>query len=365
MYKRQRLLPEEKQIMRIGFYAGSCLPIHAHTLDERPLGGTETGIIRTAEILAARGHDVVVFSSMANPPPSVPQYLPHHAIHESSRFDVLILMKEWKPAIFKVPGDRIFFWTGDGFDQYINFGLGDRRVAKRIEKFFTVSRWQASTLCERSGFPLEKTFFIGNGIHTPHFDGGETRAGNRLIYTAAPYRGLAFMPQIFLRIKDRHPDAELHVFSGLALHDTDKSFRGPHVEEYRRIAAVLQKIPGVFLHGNVTQQMLARELMKSSVFVYPNATFETCCITAIEAQAAGCPVVAGRNSALPETVRNAGILIEGLPGSDVYINDFIAAVDRLLTNHKLWRKLSENGLERVKKQFSWEHVVDRMEAAFG
>lgn len=348
--------------MRIGFYAGSCLPIHARTLEERPLGGTETGIIRTAEILAARGHDVVVFSSMASPPPSVPQYLPQRAIHNSSRFDVLILMKEWKPAIFNVPAERIFFWTGDGFDQYINFGLGDKRVIKRIEKFLTVSKWQAATVCEKSGFPLDKTFYVGNGVHTKHFEGEEPRARKRLIFTAAPYRGLVFMPQIFLKIKDKHPDAEFHVFSGMALYDTDKPFQGPHVEDYRRIAAVLQKIPGVFLHGNVTQQMLARELMKSSVFVYPNAIFETCCITAIEAQAAGCPVVASRNSALPETVQNGGILIEGQPGSDDYINEFAAAVDRLLSNDKLWSKLSENGLERVKKQFSWEHVVDRMEA---
>jgi len=273
-------------------------------------------------------------------------------------------MKEWKPAIFNVPADRIFFWTGDGFDQYINLGLGDKRVVTRIEKFLTVSKWQAETVCEKSWFPIDKTAYVGNGVYLPHFQGKEVRIRKRLIYTAAPYRGLALMPQIFLKTREKHPDAEFHVFSGMAVYDTDRPFQGPHVEDYRRIAAVLQKIPGVFLHGNVTQPVLARELMKSSIFVYPNAIFETCCITAIEAQAAGCPVVASRNSALPETVQNAGILVEGQPVSDEYVDVFVSAVDRLLANDKLWSKLSENALARAKKQFSWEHVVDRMETVF-
>ena len=171
------------------------------------------------------------------------------------------------------------------------------------------------------------------------------------------------MPRIFLKVKDLHPEAELHVFSGMNVYDTDRPFQGPHVEQFNRIAAVIRKIPGVTLHGNVTQRQLARELMKSSVFVYPNVIFETCCITAIEAQAAGCPVVSGRNSGIVETVQNAGILIEGQPGSDEYENEFVTATDRLLSSYRLWDKLSRNGLSRVNRQFKWEHVADRFEAA--
>lgn len=350
--------------MRIGLYAGSCLPIHERSLDERPLGGTETGIIHVARILARRGYDVVVFSSLQDPPLSVPQYVSHKQVFNAGEFDAIVLLKEWRPVLFNLPASRIFFWTGDGFDQFINFGLGDARVVPRIERFLTVSKWQATTIADKSGFPIEKTHFVGNGVHLPWFEGNELRARKRLIYTAAPYRGLALVPQIFLEVRKRHPDAELHVFSGMSIYDTDRPFEGPQVGEFRRIASLLQRIPGVVLHGNTVQSALARELMKSSVFVYPNLIFETCCITAIEAQAAGCPVVASRNSGLIETVHNAGILIEGSPGSDQYVTDFIDAVDRLLTNDKLWAKLSANGLKRAKNQFSWEHVADRFEKAF-
>jgi len=350
--------------MRIGFYAASCLPIKANSIEERPLGGTETGVVRVAEILARRKHDVVVFTSMKNPPLSIPQYVPQSYIQTSGRFDVLVLLKDWKPAVFNISSNRIFYWTGDGFDQYINFGFGDARVVKRIEKFLSVSKWQAATMCEKSGFPFQKTFFVGNGAHLPYFEGEEERARKRLIFTAAPYRGLALMPKIFLMVKESHPSAELHVFSGMSVYDTDKPFQGPHVAEFERIGSVLKKIPGVVMHGNVTQKVLARELMKASVFVYPNIIFETCCINAIEAQAAGCPVVASRNSGLVETVQNAGILIDETPGSEAYISAFVDAVNRLLENDKLWTKLSQNALNRAKTQLSWEHVANRFEAEF-
>lgn len=349
--------------MRIGFYAGSCLPVHAKSLEERPLGGTETGIVRMAEILAKRGHDVVVFSSMKDPPLSVPQYVPHGSIFQAGQFDIMVLIKEWKPAIFNVPASRLFFWTGDGFDQYINFGLGDKRVTNKIEKFLTASNWQAQSMCEMSGFPHEKTFYVGNGIHPPYFEGEEQRIRKRLIFSSAPYRGLGLMPQIFLMARERHPDIELHVFSGMNIYDTEQPYAGPQVEDYKRIASLLQRIPNVHLHGNVTQKALARELMKSSVYVYPNLIFETCCITAIEAQAAGCPAVASRNSGLIETVGNAGILIDHQPGSKEYLSEFTAAIDLLLTNDKLWEKYSRTALERVKRQYSWDHVADRFEQA--
>ena len=47
-------------MLRILFHAGACLPIHARSLEERPLGGIETGVVKVAERLAARGHEVVV-----------------------------------------------------------------------------------------------------------------------------------------------------------------------------------------------------------------------------------------------------------------------------------------------------------------
>ena len=116
------------------------------------------------------------------------------------------------------------------------------------------------------------------------------------------------------------------------------------------------------MHGNVRQGELARELMMSSVFIYPNTVFETCCISALEAQAAGCPPVVSENSALPETVGDAGFLIPGQPGSPEYNQRFIDGVDSLLSDNSLWGKLSARGKARIAQDYTWTRVAERFEA---
>jgi glycosyltransferase involved in cell wall biosynthesis len=348
--------------MRIAFFAENCIPIHAGSLEERPLGGTETALIRLAEVLQNRGHEVTVFTSMNNPPSSQPRYLYSREVLRSGRFEVMVLVQDWTPAVMGAPGERIFYWTGDGFDQYANFGLGDKRAARKIEYLLTVSNWQADTLCEKSGFPRDKARLIGNGVHLPYFEGEEQRVRKRLIYTAAPYRGLTLVPKIYQALRERHPDIELHIFSGFSIYDRQTPFAGPLVNEYSRLKKSLEQLPGCVLHGNVNQGQLARELMKSSVFIYPNIIFETCCITAIEALAAGCPVVASAISALPETVGDGGFVIQGEPGSVDYLRAFSTAVDRLLADDNLWQEISAKARKRAKELYSWEAVADKFEA---
>ncbi len=348
--------------MRIAFYAGGCLPIHARTLNERPLGGTETALIRLAELLQIRGHDVTVFTTHSAPPPSAPLYLPTDYVFKTGQFDLFVCVKDWRPAVSNAPGKRFFYWTGDGYDQYINYGLGDRRVVEKVEWFLAVSEWHKRTLCSESGFPEAQTAVISNGVNLPDFEGTEKRRRKKLIYTSAPYRGLTFVPKIFSEVLRRHSDAELHVFAGLSVYDTDEPFRGPYVADYDRIKRELSKLPNCEVHGNVVQYRLARELMSSSIWVYPNAIFETCCITALEAQAAGCAIVASANSALPETVGGAGETIEGHPGEASYQARFVDAVDRLLSDDALWEQYSGAGMRQVREEHTWERVADRFEA---
>lgn len=347
--------------MKIGFFASSCLPVHALSLEERPLGGTETGLIRLAEALQNRGHEVLVFTAHSNPPKSVPRYFPHLLAPRFQPFDALVLVKDWKPAFYNLKCNKLLYWTGDGFEQYITFGLGDRRVMRKLDRVLGVSTWHIESMSERSGAPREKFSVLGNGVHIPYFVGHENRVRHRLIYTAAPYRGLGLLPPVYEALRKKYSDLELHVFSGLNIYDTDKPFSGPHVRQYEELARRLRKIPGVLLYGNILQSKLARELMKSSIFVYPNTVMETCCITALEALAAGCPVVASAISALPETVGECGALIDGEPRSESYLQKFTEAVDRLLEDDAYWRECSEKGRAKIRAQHTWEIMAERFE----
>jgi glycosyltransferase involved in cell wall biosynthesis len=351
--------------MRLIFYAGQCLPVHAKTLEERPLGGTETALIRLAAALASRGHQVTVFTSHRNPPGGPhdnPLYLPHERVAEVRGCDVFVAVQDWRPVLFHIPAKKTWYWTGDSFDQYINFGIGEKRVHPRIDRFLAVTNWHARTLCEASGFPFEKAWVIPYGIQLSDFEGQEPRNRKRLMYSSSPSRGLQFVPALYTELKRKHPDLELHVFSGLSIYDTEQPFSGPDVGPYRQIVEVLRKLPGCTVHGNVLQKQLAREFMKSGLLFYPNSFLETACITAMESLAAGCPVVSSAAGALPETVQDGGLLVPGTPGTPQYSAAFLQAADQLLSNENLWREVSERARTRASNEFGWDHAADRFEA---
>lgn len=342
--------------LRIGFFAESCLPFHGLTLEERPLGGTETGVIRLAEALQILGHDVTVFTSVQNPPNSSPTYLHAGKIQSSGTYDALVIVKDPRPLAFNLPAKKVFFLTGDGPDQYINYGLGDKRMASRLSALLTVSDWQGQVMSAASGFPIELCRYIGNGVHLPYFEGSETRQRKRLIFASAPYRGLDVAYNAFIDIQKRHPDAEFHIFAGFDLYNTDKPFSGPLVAQFQKLKELISKNPGCIFHGNVTQKELAREYMKSSILLYPNTINETCCIVALEAQAAGCPVVSSNNSGISESVRDGGIVVNGVPGSPDYMQEMHNVLHALLSDNTYWENLSRSARS---KDLSWESVAKR------
>ena len=284
---------------------------------------------------------------------------------QPGHFDVCIFIQDWKGAAHGLPFPKQVFWTGDSYDQYMNFGIGDERVIEKVDRFFAVSNWQANALCAASGYPREQARVVQNGVHLPWFDGEETRSHGKLIFTSSPYRGLALVSRLFAELKNRHPEIELDVFSGLAVYDKEGPFQGPEVRQYEQIKKQLQEQPSCVIHGNVTQQQLAREMMNAGIYFYPNVFVETSCIGAIEAQAAGCPIVTSALGALPETVGEAGFCIPGTFGSDEYNAAFIDATSRLLSDRELWEHCSTVGKQRAQSEFSWEHVADRFELELG
>ncbi|NLF24281.1 MAG: glycosyltransferase family 4 protein [Deltaproteobacteria bacterium] len=338
--------------------------MHAKSLEERPLGGTETALIRVAEILQQRGHEVTVFTSHRNPPCGPgPAYYHLSELQKHPSCDVSIAVQDWWGVFYPIECRKRFYWTGDASDQYMNFGLGDKRIISRIDLLLGVSNWHVQNICGASGFPVEKSHVIRNGVHLPWFEGQEERSPRRLIFTSAPYRGLDLAVGFFRELKKSFEDLELHVFAGFDLYDRERPFEGAEKQQFERTKRLCAEVPGVVLHGNLRQRDLAREYMKSGLFFYPVLIPETFCITAIEAQAAGCPVLSSALGGLPETVGDGGLVIHGAPGSKEYNHAFLEGARLMLSDRGVWQRFSEQGQRRARAEFSWEHVVDRLEAA--
>lgn len=349
--------------MRIVFYPQSCVPVHAKLLEERPLGGIETAIIRLAEALHLRGHSVTVYTSDPEPPTSEPVYAHLSEARTMQDVDVFVCIREWIPLLSHIPARIKLFWTGDAADQIQNFGIGDKRISSLTDGFLAVSDWQADTISEASGFPREKISVIRNGVHLPFFDQPVERIAKRLIYTSTPFRGLDLLPVIFKDIKKVHPDATLAVYSGIDVYQSEQSrhYLNQLTEKYRPVFAELEQIDGVTIYGNVIQAELAKALLSSEILCYPNTFAETSCISIMEAQAAGAIPVTSALAALPETVGSAGVLINETPGSTDYINSFVSAINDLLANSARRKESAASARHYARNEHSWQTVALRLE----
>lgn len=88
------------------------------------------------------------------------------------------------------------------------------------------------------------------------------------------------------------------------------------------------------------------------------------CITAMEAQACGTPIVTTEDFALVETVgaRESGVLIKGNPQDPKYQEEFAAKALRLLNKPEILAKFSEAGPKFIRKRgYTWPQVVESWE----
>ncbi len=345
--------------MKIVFFPINDCEFNPNSLDERPLGGTETAIIRLSEALQELGQQVFIISQKESNLPGKPVYVKPTQLKNLS-LDALIVNRDWRGAFHPFTTRKCFYWTGDDSQLIYSVGLGDKRVMGKIDAFFAVSEWQANNMCKVSGFPREKTYVLRNGIHSPYFEHPIPRNRKRLIYSSHPQRGLIHLPLIYIELKMKHPDLELHIFSSDSIYAKEwdetkqKNTLEPGIGPYSIIGDILRKLPDCHLHGSVLQKQLAQEFLKSAILVYPTDFRETSCITAMEAQAAGCAIVTTDLAALKETVGQAGILIDDMPEEETYRPKFVEACDRLLSDDAYFNQLSSIGKKQA-QQYSWKN----------
>jgi glycosyltransferase involved in cell wall biosynthesis len=339
--------------VKVAFLVNQGIPFHGKTLELRPLGGTETAVIRLAEALSQQGVEVVVLTTVRNPPVTDVLYLPLDALPQLGEVDVIIAVRDWNLILVPAVGKKRFFWTGDSYDQPLTVGIGDRRIASRIDTLFSVSEWHGETLCQASGFPLSRYYPLRNGVHLPYFEGEKARHRKRLFYSSMPYRGLALLPEIFTKILESHADAELHIFSSYDTYQGGASPSPQQMYEYEDILKKFQAIPRVSIRGTVPQKELAHEMMQAAVLAYPNTFEETSCITVMEAKAAGCVVVSSAKGALPETVGKGGILIKEKPGTSAYTERFVEAANKFLSDDLLFNEVSLMNRREAFEKLGW------------
>jgi glycosyltransferase involved in cell wall biosynthesis len=208
-------------------------------------------------------------------------------------------------------------------------GMG---ILVRTNKVFCNSRYQQLVW----GFRDQDSYLTSDGVDTALFKPQpyETRDLNKLLWVSNPDRGLPLAAKIFQDLRKRWPTLEFHVYGRSALYGWGEDVERPFLPRE-------EHMENVFLHEPLPHLQLAQEMATAFALFYPTYWLETGCMSALEAQACGTPVISSPLGALPETVKG------GILG-----NDFLNAISQLRSRNR-WEELSDAGYQHA-KALDWD-----------
>ena len=326
-------------------------------LERRGVGGAETCVILLAQEFYKLGYNVRVYSDCLRPGRYNGVWYKHYNTFTNNvknlkyGCDLLIVSRTHKfvTDLDKSNIKQTVLWAHDMAEDPIweDFNV----TASLYDNVIVLSEFHKRELLMRFPGIEDKTKFgiIGNGVNTDLFKDGiqkVKKVSGRCIYSSTPFRGLDILLEMWPKIREKVPHAELYIFSSIKVYG-EQYDDSPW--DYLYVTA--KQMPGVKYHGSIPQARLAMEQQKSELMLYPNTFKETYCITAAESQVAHTPVITTSLGALPETVKpGCGILIDADPNSEEYKHKFIESAIDLLTNVDKLDDLRNNCL---KQDFSW------------
>jgi starch synthase len=196
------------------------------------------------------------------------------------------------------------------------------------------SRWTSESLHTRYDIPQDRLRIIPFGLTVPPLE-------------RAASTGLPIVTFVGYTM-DRK--------GGRRLLDTFRRHLSGRCELHLVTRADVEPEPGVHLHGDFVpgDERLRALLGRTAVFAFPTE-IDTFGYAALEAMAAGVPVVASRVHAMPEIVEDGvtGYLVDAADGtwSAHSVDPLAVAVTRLLDDPDRARRMGEAGRARVLERF--------------
>jgi glycosyltransferase involved in cell wall biosynthesis len=252
------------------------------------------------------------------------------------------------PAI--VATQHLYFPVRHVFRVYIQ-----RLVSTCVDRYIAVSAEVARGLRQNFGVPEHKITVVRNGISLTRFE-GTAPGGLRDALTRGADRPIVLT---IARLTDQKGhdvllEAATHVPEGLFVLAGDGPLR-PALEQRARQLGIERRIIFLGQREDVPELLAAADL-----FVLPSL-YEGLPLSVLEAMAAGTPVIATAIGGTDEAV------IDGSTGLLVPPRDARAlagAIQRLLGDPPLARRLAEAGLARVYREFAGDKMASRVSRVY-
>lgn len=182
-------------------------------------------------------------------------------------------------------------------------------------------------------------------------------------YFSSYDRGLDILLfHIWPKVKEKHPDAELHVAYGWDLFKTAYA-NNPERQEWMERMNKQMKALDVKHYGRLSKDKLKALQEHCGLWVYPcYFTGEIHCITALDTQRAGMVPVATDDFGLSHTV-GSGKKIKGDVYDEEVQEEFVKQTLRLMEDEQDWEAESKKA-KKFAKGNSWENMAERWEDVF-
>lgn len=338
------------------------MPHNGDTLEsENSLGGSETASISMARALSRLGHHVTVFCNTDKPGKydgvrysTLDEY---NKLGPGCRHDVSIIQRVPGYVGRPIASKLNWMWMHD-------LALGRTAdnlnvVTWNVDKIVTVSEWHRDQYREVHPEIPESLFLASrNGIELdkfPPFD-IEKKERKHLLYAARPERGLdRLLDEILPRLLAEDPEIKLSICTYAGEAEQMKAY-------YERLRAKAASFGDrCSWLGPLSKSDLYELHSRIGVYVYPTPGHESpkfrevSCITAMECMASGTPIVSTDVGALPETIQDAGILVQKHTEPD-YVERFCNSVLEVIRDDAVWNGLSERGRARA-SALGWDDVA--------
>ncbi|MCB0353389.1 MAG: glycosyltransferase family 4 protein, partial [Bdellovibrionales bacterium] len=209
---------------------------------------------------------------------------------------------------------------------------------------------QKKLVLSRGDVPEDKMRVVKNGFNPQLFQyaGPENRNWKRLMYAGRleMSKGIHVLLAAFQKLKAEFPDLELSVYG-------DRT-SWPDLD--RRCDSLERELPGLKFFGKVPQQEIALALRSAGIFVFPSVSFESAGLGVLDAQAAGCPVVANAVGGVPEYLVDGycGLLIRDKEPSK--LEEMLTI---LLRDPARLMRMSQDCFRFGRSQ-TWDHVAQEL-----
>lgn len=238
--------------------------------------------------------------------------------------------------------------------RWYSFCNMQRLVSRRMDRVITVSQSSADAIERSLKVPRSKLRMVYNGVDIDLFktDGNVYKQPHSLILVNSGEQSIKGVPYLLKALHLLRDRVELKL-----------TVVGAPVPDGQYLKLVEEYGLGdvVTFTGRVTVAELVKHYLASEICVVPSL-YEGFGLPAAEAMSCQLPVITTSAGALPEVVGRDGDTGITVPPADA--DALAAAIQRLLGDRPLQRKMGEAGRKRIERNFTWEQAARQTVAVY-